>query len=41
LIARLTEFRENSPDSTLVSSYWFVYGALLRQSSILEPKSGE
>jgi len=26
--------------TSLPSCFWFVYGALLRQSSILEPKSG-
>jgi hypothetical protein len=33
--------KESKIMSSLLKSYWFVYGALLRQSSIFDPKSGK
>ena len=40
-IENVMKKQESKIISSLLKSYWFVYGALLRQSSIFEPKSGK
>ena len=39
-IENVMKKQESKIISSLMKSYWFVYGALLRQSSNFEPKSG-